>query len=68
MVKVLDLRNAKYASEDKSLIDVEVNFEHLPEEYVDFTADKNDPMEHGRRIYNALRDGYYGDIAPYQEG
>lgn len=46
-------------------INVEVNFDHLNEEYVEFTATPTDREQHGRDLYANCVSGTYGNVAPY---
>lgn len=45
-------------------IDCVIKFDHFNEE-LPFTASKNDTLEHGRQIYDALIAGKFGPIAEY---
>lgn len=60
-MKYIDAKNCKWANADKTLLDCEVNFEHLPEEYVPFTADIN------HEIFTRVLNGDFGDIEEYVE-
>ena len=59
-------QNPVWANLAKTMIDVEVNFDHVDfEEWTVFTADPNDPSPHGGEIYNACVAGDFGTIADY---
>ena len=60
-MKILDAKNPQWVN-DKSAINLEVNFAHLPEEYVSFTASPEDPEKHGRELYERALDGEFGEI------
>ena len=57
-------KNAKWANKEHTLIDVVARFEEINED-LPFTADPNDPEEHGRDIYARALSGDYGVIAEY---
>lgn len=63
-MKILDVKNLKYASTTGESIDMEVLFDHFPE-YLPFTANANDTVSHGRDLFNSAVSGAYGDIAAY---
>lgn len=58
-------RNPKWANAAQNVIDIEVNFDHLGEEYVGFAANPLDPEPHGVEIYNRAVAGDFGTIAAY---
>jgi len=62
---IVDARNPKWAHPDHNKIDLEVNFEELPEEYIPFTADPTDEVAHGRELYTRAAAGEFGEIAEY---
>ncbi len=50
----------------KKAITVDCQWSHLgdeSQEFLNFLASPNDPMEHGRKLYQDLVDGKYGEIA-----
>ena len=57
--------NPQWANAEHTLINCDVNFSHLAEEVVPFTASPLDSMEYGVQIYNECVAGNYGDIAEY---
>lgn len=57
--------NPRWGDSDQTMIDLDVNFTHLPEETVTFTAMQNDVEVHGRTLYNNALNGDYGTIATY---
>ena len=60
-----DVKNPTWANSEHTMINVEVNFDHLPEEVVMFTASPDDNTAHGPEIYAACVAGDYGQIADY---
>lgn len=60
--KVLAARNPRYANAKKNAIDLEVNFSHLPEEFVLFTASINDVELYGRKLYEMAVNGDFGEV------
>jgi len=60
-----NIRNLRWGNYEQTIIDVEVNFDHLQEEYVPFTADPNDIEPHGVEIYNRAIAGEFGVIGDW---
>ena len=58
-------RNPQWADYAQTMINIEVDFDELDDEYVPFTAVANDPEEHGQRLYNNAVNGDYGPIADF---
>lgn len=58
--------NPKWANADHTAIDLDVDFEHLDEETVRFTATPYDIMPHGVYLYQQALMGTYGPIAAYE--
>jgi hypothetical protein len=56
--------NPRWADSDHTMINLDVNFTHLPEETVTFTAMENDGEVHGQTLYNNAINGVYGPIGP----
>ena len=59
------VRNPKWVNQDHTMVDCEVNFNHLPDEFVPFTADPTDVMEYSKTIFDECVAGDYGPIADY---
>ena len=59
------VRNPVWANYSKTLVNLEVDFAELDEEYVEFTADPNDTMEYGVDLYNRAIAGEFGEIADW---
>lgn len=64
--KVLEAKNPKYANEEHTLINLEVNFSHLPEDFVEFTAGARDYEPHGRKLYEMAVRGDFGKIKDFE--
>jgi len=58
-------RNPKWGDIEQTVIEIEVNFDHLNEEYVLFSANPMDTATHGVEIYNRAVAGDFGAIADY---
>lgn len=61
-----DVKNPQWANPEKTAINCEVNFSHIAEEFVPFTATPDDFYAHGREIYDLALSGQIGEIADYQ--
>ena len=59
--------NPRWADSDQTMINLDVNFTHLPEETTPFTAMANDVEAHGQTLYNNALNGDYGTIAAYSD-
>ena len=59
-------RNPKWADYRKSSIDLEVNFDELDEEYVEFNAHPNDIVSWGPELYNRAVAGEFGEITEFE--
>lgn len=57
--------NPRWGDAAQTELLVDVNFDHLPEELVPFTASPNDCTEHGPKIYADVIAGKYGPIADF---
>ncbi|MFM4910820.1 tail fiber assembly protein [Aeromonas dhakensis] len=60
-IEVLSAVHPRHYEADPDSITLDVRFAHLPES-VQFTARKDDPMEHGRELYSRAVFGEFGDI------
>jgi hypothetical protein len=59
------VRKPVWANAEHTRIDCEVNFGHLDDEFVPFTADPTDVMEYSKTIFDECVVGKYGQIAGY---
>lgn len=63
MISYSQVKNPQWADIDKTKINCEVNFEHLGEEFVIFTANPNDIYQHSKEIFERCIKGEFGPIA-----
>ena len=64
--EVIQARNPKWANPEKNMIDLEVNFKPLKEEWLPYTASPTDTeVEHSRYLYTQAINGAYGGIQEY---
>lgn len=61
----VQVKNPKWANAENTLIDCEVDFSHLKDEFVPFTADPTDVMEYSQTIFEECVAGQYGEIGEY---
>ena len=59
------VRNPKWANKEHTLIDCEITTSQLGDEVLPFTANPNDCEPHGRKIFDDIVAGKYGDILEY---
>tara|TARA_Y100001963_G_scaffold57602_1_gene80592 strand:- start:101 stop:547 length:447 start_codon:yes stop_codon:yes gene_type:complete len=64
--EVLKARNPVWANPEHNMIDMEVDFTPLDEDWLPYTASPTDSeCEHSRYLYKNAVDGLYGDIAEW---
>ena len=64
--EVARARNPKWANPEKNMIDLEVDFSPLDEEWLPYTASPTDTnVEHSRYLYTQAVNGAYGNILEY---
>jgi hypothetical protein len=59
------VKNPQWANVEQTIINCEVNFNHLNDEFVPFTADPTDSMEYSKTIFDECLAGQYGEISEY---
>lgn len=59
------VKNPVWANAEHTRIDCEVDFGHLDDEFVPFTADPADKMEYSKTIFDECVAGDYGPIGEY---
>ncbi len=59
------VKNPVWANEEHTTINCEVDFGHLDDEFVPFTADPTDKMEYSKTIFDECVAGQYGVIGEY---
>ena len=65
MLTLVSITNPVYGNADGTHIDCQATFEEFPNEFLPFGANAWDTEPHGIQIYNDLKAGKYGEIAPY---
>ena len=58
-------RNPKYVDRQHTMIDIEVDFDELDEEYIWYTLTSHDEMPHGQTLRANTLAGLYGPITPW---
>jgi hypothetical protein len=58
-------RNPKWANPEKNMIDLEVDFAPLDEQWLQYTCSPTDVVEHSRTLYTKAVNGDYGTVADY---
>lgn len=64
-MKYTTVKNCRWANQEQTLIDCEVDFDDLVEEFIPFTASPNDFHGHGQEIYARAIAGDFGSVAAY---
>lgn len=59
------VKNPKWSNAEHTRVDCEVDFGHLNDEFVLFTADPTDSMEYSKTIFDECVAGNYGVIGEY---
>jgi hypothetical protein len=65
MTHYTKVKNPVWADAEHTRIDCEVDFGHLDDEFVPFTADPSDKMEYSKTIFDECVAGQYGTIGEY---
>jgi hypothetical protein len=60
-----NVKNPIWANAEHTVINCEIDFDDLKEEFVPFSADLNDSYAHTKQIFNECVEGKWGDIAEY---
>lgn len=64
-MEIKDIKDPQWANAEKTLINCLVNFDHLAEDYVPFTASETDVEEHGREIYALCLAEKFGKVGEF---
>ena len=56
-------RNPQWVNSDHNMIDLEVNFAELEEEWLPYTSSPTDVCEHSRILYSRAAAGEFGDVS-----
>ena len=67
MSNIVAARNPKWANSEHNMIDIEVDFEGYPEEYLPYTCSPTDVVEHSRTLYAQAVNGDYGTVSEYED-
>lgn len=63
---IVEVKNPKWATEDRSMVECEVLFAELePLGYIPFAASATTDTEHGLEVWRMVIEGECGDIEPY---
>jgi hypothetical protein len=65
MTYYTDIKNPRWNDAEHITIECEVNFNHLPEEYVPFTAHPDDVMPYSKQIFDECVAGQWGEVVEY---
>ena len=60
------IKNPIWANVEHTVINCEVDFNDLKEEFVPFSADLKDSYAHTKQIFNECIEGKWGDIAEFK--
>jgi hypothetical protein len=63
--KYNDVKNCKWGDSDHKIILCDVDFDHLDEVYVPFSATANDKYEHTKEIFARAKAGNFGVVAEF---
>ena len=56
-------RNPQWVDSNHNMIDLEVNFEELEEEWLPYTSSPTDVCEHSRTLYSRASAGEFGEVS-----
>ena len=65
-IKYNNVKNCKWADAEHTIILCDVDFDHLDEIYVPFSATANDKYEHTKEIFAKAIAGDFGVVAEYE--
>lgn len=64
-INVLNVKNVKWFDAQKTQVAADVEFSHMPGEFIPFAAGKEYDYQHGIDFYDAAIAGEFGDIGDY---
>lgn len=64
-MKYTTVTNPVWANAEQTLINCKVNFDHLPEELVPFTASASGIYDHEKEIFEKAKAGEFGPVGAY---
>jgi hypothetical protein len=59
-------KNPAWTNAEHTMIDLTIKWDGISEEY-QFTASPDDVEAHGRAIFEAAKNGQFGDVAEYKK-
>ena len=62
MIIFTEVRNPKWLNPEHTRLNCEVNFSHLPEDWVLFTAVPSGDLKHTHEIFEKCVAGEFGDV------
>ena len=65
-MKYKDVKNLQWANAEHTVINCEVDFDDVREEYVPFSATATDMYEHTIEIFNRCLSGEFGEVKEYE--
>lgn len=65
MMKYKTVRNPRWANAEQTIINCEVDFDDLIEEFVPFSATENSLYDHEKEIFKKAKAGEFGEITAY---
>jgi hypothetical protein len=63
--QLTSLKNPQWADAEQTIINCEITTSQFGDEVLPFTASANDVEAHGRKIFEDLISGKYGEIEPF---
>lgn len=64
--EVAAARNPAWANPEKNMINIEVDFAPLDEDWLSYTCSPDDVVEHSRLLYNRALAGEFGVVSEYE--
>lgn len=64
-IEYTDVKNLRWGTADRTVISCEVNFSHIPDEYVPFAAVASGDLPHTHKIFAECVDGRWGVIQDF---
>lgn len=65
-MKYKEVKNPQWANAEHTVINCEVDFDDLLEEFVPFSASADDMYEHTKEIFSKCIDGEFGEVKEYE--
>lgn len=61
--EIRQCKNPRWSNDAKTAVEVEVEWKHMRGALMPFTANKDDSTEHGRKLFDRIVAGEFGEIA-----